>query len=138
MRGKSSTICCLRRPTSQKRAYRVPKGAHRSAVLAFLGNRSLIRGSRTDRRFYQLHTLEFIVIARVESAVMFEHKAFKLPGSDRYWFAGFSFLEWVAFCHVTSFRLEVRPRAILCAVLFMCFKFLHCPVVMGGENAHEI
>ena len=46
MRGKSSTICRLRCPTSQKRAYRAQKGVHRSAVLVFLENRSLIHGSR--------------------------------------------------------------------------------------------
>ena len=54
-RGKSSTICRLRRPTSQKRAYhplgrgrpkayRTQIGARRSTVLVFLGNKSLIRG----------------------------------------------------------------------------------------------
>ena len=64
----------------------------------------------TNGRFYQLHTLEFIVIARVEPAVMFEHEAFKLPGGNWYWLARLSFLEWVAFCNDTSFRLEVRLK----------------------------
>ena len=48
MRGKSNTICRLRRPTVQKRAYRAPKGAHRSAVLVSLGNKFLIRESRRE------------------------------------------------------------------------------------------
>ena len=49
MRGKSSTICRLRCPTSQKRAYRAQKGVHRSVVLVFLRNESLIHGSRRER-----------------------------------------------------------------------------------------
>ena len=41
--------------------------------------------------------------------IMVEGEIFKLPSGYWYWFAGFYFLEWVAFCHDTSFRLEVRP-----------------------------
>lgn len=47
--GKVVPFCRLRRPTSQKRTYRAQKGAHQSATLAFLGNKSLIRGSRHER-----------------------------------------------------------------------------------------
>ena len=49
MRGKSSTICRLRRLTVQKRAYRAQKGAHRSAMLVFLGNKSLTRELRHEQ-----------------------------------------------------------------------------------------
>lgn len=49
MRGKSSTIYRLRRLTSQERTYRAQKGVHRSAVLVFPGDKSLIHGSRRGR-----------------------------------------------------------------------------------------
>ena len=62
----------------------------------------------------------------------------RLTGGNRYRFAGFCFLEWMAFCHDTSFRLEVCPRAVLCAVLFMRFELLHRPVVMRGKAADKI
>ena len=60
----------------------------------------------TNGRFGKFHTLELVVIARIKSAVMLEHETFKLPSGDRYRLAGFSFLEWVAFCHINfvSFR----------------------------------
>lgn len=36
--------------TVQKRVYRAPKGAHRSAVLVSLGNKSLIHESRHEQK----------------------------------------------------------------------------------------
>ena len=60
MRGKSSTICHLRRLTSQK-------GAHRSAVLVFLGNKSLTRVSRHER------AIPLAPYARQLESFMLEH-----------------------------------------------------------------
>ena len=122
MQGKSSTIYRLLRPTSQKRAYRAPKGAHRSAVLVFLGNKSLIRGSHRERAIpLTPYVRAYRNRARIEFTVMFEQKVFKLPGDNWYWFAGFSFLEWVAFCHDTSFRLE--EYVIRRYLVFACYIF---------------
>ena len=50
--------------------------------------------------------IKLVVIARIESAVMFKHETFKLPSGYWYRFAGFSFLEWVAFCHFSLVSLE--------------------------------
>ena len=38
---------------------------------------------------------------------MSEYEFFKLPSSNRYWFAGFSFLEWIAFCYNDLVSFEV-------------------------------
>ncbi len=71
--------------------------------------------------------LELIIVARIKSAVMLEHETFKLPGGYWYRFAGFYFLEWMAFCHVAPFRLEVAPCGgsyvlIIYLLLILCYN----------------
>ena len=110
MRGKSSTNCRLRRLTSQKRAYLAQKGVHRSAVLVLLGNKSLVRDCVANWGFGKFHALKLIVIARVESAVMLEHEAFKLSDSNWYWLARLCLSKPVAFCHNDFVSFEVRRK----------------------------
>ena len=67
----------------------------------------------TNWGFGKFHALELIIITRIKSAVMFKHKTFELPGSNRYWLAGFGFLEWVAFCHNNLVSLRLRLLTVI-------------------------
>lgn len=67
-------------------------------------------GVRRGQEVGVLCVFVLVVIARIEFAIVLKHTAFQLPSGYWYWLAWFSFLKCAAFCHVASFRLEVRLK----------------------------